>query len=303
MVAAPGSGIAIVESVRAPTDRVVVTERSMNNGLIAVSWNLDGEVTSIIDVLRGRELLPAGRRITLDLAPDHPVEYDAWDLESWTGSLGASITTATTVELVASHPLLAELVVCRRFGESAVTQTYTLRAGSARLDIAFDIDWHENEQLLSVMVPLDVRAREAICDIQFGQVDAPDPCQQFVGRRQVRGVRASVRRHHRAVVRCRRPQQRTVRPRRAGGRSPCVAAARRQVPRPRCRSRPACRDHQRAAAWPGTVRGVARGRGPQPAASSRLRSSCRGASASGVHRPSRRADQQREDTPTTVRVT
>ena len=173
MVAAPGSGIAVLESVRATTDRVVVTEHSMNNGLIAVSWNLDGEITSIIDVLRGRELLPAGSRITLELAPDHPVEYDAWDLESWTGSLGAPITTATTVELVASHPLTAELVVRRRFGESTVTQTYTVRAGSARLDIAFDIEWNENEQLLSVMVPLDVRAREAICDVQFGQVKRP----------------------------------------------------------------------------------------------------------------------------------
>ena len=50
---------------------------------------------------------------------------------------------------------------------------YTLRAESARLDLEFDIDWHESEQLLSLMVPLDVRASEAICDIQFGHVRRP----------------------------------------------------------------------------------------------------------------------------------
>ena len=55
----------------------------------------------------------------------------------------------------------------------ASTQTYTLRAGSARLDIDFDVDWHEDEQLLSMMVPLDVRADEATCDIQFGNVRRP----------------------------------------------------------------------------------------------------------------------------------
>ena len=36
----------------------------MNNGLITMCWNLDGEITSIIDVVRGRQLLPEAKRIT-----------------------------------------------------------------------------------------------------------------------------------------------------------------------------------------------------------------------------------------------
>ena len=145
----------------------------MNNGLIAMSWNLDGEITSIIDVVRSRQLLPEGRRITLELAPDHPVVYDAWDLESWTRSLGSSITSAVSVELVAQDRLLTELVVRREFGRSTLTQTYRMRACSARLDITFDIDWHEDEKLLSLTVPIDVTARDATCDIQFGHVKRP----------------------------------------------------------------------------------------------------------------------------------
>ncbi len=172
IVEAPGSGFGASVTAR-HDDRVVVTEHSMDNGLIAVNWNLDGEITSIIDVVRSRELLPVGRRITLELAPDHPVEYDAWDLESWTRLLGSPITSTSSVELSTSHPLLAELVVRRNFGLSAVTQRYTVRAGSARLDITFDIDWHENEKLLSLMVPLDVHTSEAICDVQFGHVKRP----------------------------------------------------------------------------------------------------------------------------------
>jgi alpha-mannosidase len=171
MIEAPGSGIGELAAAH-HGDRVVVTEHSMGNGLIAVNWNLDGEITSIIDVERGRQLLPAGRRISLELAPDHPVEYDAWDLESWTRFLGSAITATSSVELNA-HPLLTELVVRRTFGASALTQRYTMRAGSARLDITFDIDWHENEKLLSLMVPLDVHTREAICDVQFGHVKRP----------------------------------------------------------------------------------------------------------------------------------
>ena len=172
MVEAPGSGIGAF--VTADHDnRVVVTEHSMKNGLIAVSWNLDGEITSIIDFAYGRQVLPAGRRITLELAPDHPVEYDAWDLESWTRFLGSPIASATSIEFAVSHPLMAQLVVRRKFGESELSQKYTMRAGSARLDITFHIDWQENEKLLSLMIPLDVHTRDAICDIQFGRVNRP----------------------------------------------------------------------------------------------------------------------------------
>jgi alpha-mannosidase len=151
----------------------VVTEHSMNNGLISVGWNLDGEVTSIIDIVHGRQLLPAGERIRLELAPDHPVEYDAWDLESWTRALGSPITSSPSIQFATRHPLLAELVLRREFGSSSLVQTYTMRAGSARLDIHFDIDWHEDEKLLSLMVPIDVRTSEASCDIQFGNVKRP----------------------------------------------------------------------------------------------------------------------------------
>ncbi len=172
MVEVPGSAIAAVAAATSHDHRVTITERSMNNGLITVSWNLDGEVTSIIDVVHGRQLLPPGKRITLELAPDHPVEYDAWDLEAWTRSLGSSITSTSSIELN-SHPLLASLVVNRNFGKSTLTQTYTVRAGSARLDITFDINWHEDEKLLTLMVPIDVHTHEAICDIQFGHVKRP----------------------------------------------------------------------------------------------------------------------------------
>ena len=84
----------------------------MHNGLIAAAWNLDGEIISIIDVARGRQLLPEGKRITLELAPDHPVVYDAWDLESWTRSLGSPISSCQSMEFATKHPLLRRAASC-----------------------------------------------------------------------------------------------------------------------------------------------------------------------------------------------
>jgi alpha-mannosidase len=167
-----GFGIAPLRAVELD-DRVVATEHSFTNGSLAVSWDLDGAIVSIIDVRAGREVLPHGRRIELELAPDHPVEYDAWDVEAWTPSLGAPVGGVDSVAVTATGPLLATLRVTRSFGASSLVQDITLRAGSARLDIAFDVDWHEDEQLLSLVVPIDVRARDATCDIQYGHVARP----------------------------------------------------------------------------------------------------------------------------------
>ena len=168
------TGLAVSPVVALPcADHVTVTEHTFTNGQVAVGWNLDGTIVSVIDVVHGRQLLPAGRSIELELAPDHPVEYDAWDLEAWTRGLGAPVGGVVSVEVIDAGPLIATLRVTRRFGASTVVTDCTMRAGSARVDLSFDIDWHEDEQLLSLMVPLDVHARDAACDIQFGHVMRP----------------------------------------------------------------------------------------------------------------------------------
>jgi alpha-mannosidase len=48
-----------------------------------------------------------------------------------------------------------------------------IRVAEGRIDYAFDIDWHESQKLLKLAFPLDVRARTATSEIQFGHIDRP----------------------------------------------------------------------------------------------------------------------------------
>ena len=156
------------------TERVVVTDRSMTNGRLAVAWDLHGNLRSVIDVGHARELLPAGRLgAVLELAPDHPVRYDAWDIEAWVRNAPEQLTGAESVDVVADGPLVGMVRVQRRFGPSSATITYILRAGSPRLDVHVELDWQHSEHLLSMAFPLDVRADTAMCGIQFGSVARP----------------------------------------------------------------------------------------------------------------------------------
>jgi alpha-mannosidase len=155
-------------------DRVVVTDRSMANGHLAIAWDSSGRLRSVIDVERGRELVPpGGRAASLELAVDQPVRYDAWDLESWARRGAAALDQPSSIELLAAGPLVGQVRVTYAFGPSVAVLTYALRAGSARLDVGIELDWHHDERLLSIAFPLDVHTDVATCGVQFGAVRRP----------------------------------------------------------------------------------------------------------------------------------
>lgn len=165
-------------------DHVQVSDSSMINRHLALRWDSSGNITSLIDLRQARELVAAGEYCAfLEIAPDHPVEYDAWDLESWTRR-GARPLTARTppgdspdgVVMVAVEdegPLVGRVKVSRTFGPSSSVVTYELHAGSRQLLVHVELDWHHDEHLLSIAFPLDVRADLASCDVQFGVAQRP----------------------------------------------------------------------------------------------------------------------------------
>jgi alpha-mannosidase len=174
-VAVPGMSV-VPFATAAVEDRVDVDEaaRTMRNGALEVRWDTSGALASVLDRRAGRELFLDGTRgATIELAPDHPVEYDAWDLESWVRRNATEVSACASIEVVDAGPLVATVRVTRRFGRSTLVQEYVLRAGSARLDIVFDIDWHEDEQVLSVGFPVAVHSATVGCGVQFGIVERP----------------------------------------------------------------------------------------------------------------------------------
>lgn len=171
-VSAPALSIADIVPATVD-DRVVVTGSSMTNGHLAVRWNAHGDITSVIDLAQRRELIPEGSlAASLEIARDEPVEYDAWDLESWTRSGGTHVGRGE-VTVDASGPLVGVVTVRRSFGPSTADVTYELHAGARQLLVHVDIDWHHDEHLLSMAFPLDVRADQAACDVQFGVTMRP----------------------------------------------------------------------------------------------------------------------------------
>ena len=146
----------------------------VDNGVVRVTWSGDGGIVSFVHVASGREMVRPGSSIGLTIRRDTPAEYDAWDID-----MADADAPATTI--VAHVPPRVEtfderrVVVVADFGHgtSRFRVHWSVDADSARVDVAMDAEWHEVEQRVQVVLPVDVMAREAVCGTQFGHVRRP----------------------------------------------------------------------------------------------------------------------------------
>ncbi|HEY3632739.1 MAG TPA: glycoside hydrolase family 38 C-terminal domain-containing protein [Jatrophihabitantaceae bacterium] len=136
----------------------------LDNDALRVTVDGRGLLTSVLD--NGREVLAPGTvGNLLQLHPDNPNVFDAWDIDAFYRHVATDLTDAavSTVD--------GGVRVARRFGESTITQVITLDGGTVAFDT--DIDWHEREKLLKVGFDLDVAADRSASEIQFGHVYRP----------------------------------------------------------------------------------------------------------------------------------
>ncbi|SDJ61002.1 alpha-mannosidase [Streptomyces indicus] len=148
---------------------------TLTNEHLSVAVDRDGLLTSVRDLdAGGREVLAPGTRGNLlQLHPDHPNQWDAWDIDKHYRRKHTDLTAAESVELVESGPLRAVVRVVRAFGSSRLTQELRLSTGSRRIDVVCEVDWQESEKVLKAAFPLDVQAERSAAEIQFGHVHRP----------------------------------------------------------------------------------------------------------------------------------
>ncbi|MEV0036730.1 glycoside hydrolase family 38 C-terminal domain-containing protein [Streptomyces sp. NPDC050804] len=168
---APGTFTSLAPSpVSALQDRERGTV-TLRNRYLAVVVDADGLLSSVRDLVAHREVLaPGSRGNLLQLHPDHPNQWDAWDIDRHYRHKHTDLTAVDSVELIEEGPLRASVRVVRTFGASRIVQEIRLTADSRRIDVVTDIDWRESEKVLKAAFPLDVHAERSTAEIQFGHV-------------------------------------------------------------------------------------------------------------------------------------
>ncbi|MEU6031262.1 glycoside hydrolase family 38 C-terminal domain-containing protein [Streptomyces tauricus] len=143
----------------------------LDNGCLRIEIDERGLVVSAFDLAADRETLAPGEAANLlQIHPDFPNMWDAWDVDEFYRN---TVTDLVEADEVAPGDDGVSVRIVRSFGASEVTQVLSLAPGEWRLDIATEVDWHETEKFLKMAFPLDVHAERYASETQFGHFFRP----------------------------------------------------------------------------------------------------------------------------------
>ena len=147
--------------------------REIDTPFYHITWDGSGRMTSIFDKENDREILKAGETGNrLVVYEDRPMNFDAWDIDIYYQEKGYEVEDLKEVSVEKSS-LMTTVKMTWNYEDSVISQEIRLYNDDRRIDFVTHADWHEHQQLLRVLFPLDIRTSEATFDIQYGNVKRP----------------------------------------------------------------------------------------------------------------------------------
>lgn len=143
----------------------------LDNGVLRVTVDAGGRVTSLVAIADGREAIPAGAAAgALRLHRDEPNLWDAWDLDPHYRRTVTELDAADELRVETEADGTVRVVSVRRPGASVIELAVVVRPGAADVELDLRVDWRERERILKLAVPLDVRADRIAAETQFGHL-------------------------------------------------------------------------------------------------------------------------------------
>ena len=151
---------------------VTASPRLLKNGLLKVSLDEDGIITSIFDKKNGREVL-RGQGNLLTIFQDKCVHETAWNLELNYQIKFWELKSAKSIRVMESNELRGIIRIERVFNKSTIIQDIILYTESDRLDFKTYAQWYESDKLLKAAFDVDIHSRNATFEIAHGALERP----------------------------------------------------------------------------------------------------------------------------------
>ena len=144
-------------------------ELSLENSILKVLFNEKGDVISVFDKRTNKEVLAGGSRtVIIDES-----EHDTWShgKNYFDKEIGAF--ECLQVEKLESNVVRETVKVCSSYGESKLTQYYTLHEGEDFVRVKVKLNWNEKNKMLKFAFPVQAKAPTSVYEIPFGTLERP----------------------------------------------------------------------------------------------------------------------------------
>jgi alpha-mannosidase len=151
-----------------PPAPILATDTSLENEYLRLAFDPDtGYLTSLYDKRHEAEALIRPGAVPVVLRD----ESDTWshNIFSFRDEIGRF--RATNVRLVAHGPVESTIRVISEYGASRLVQDFSLRPGSAIVEVAATIDWHERFRALKLRFPINVHFHRVTSEIPYGSIE------------------------------------------------------------------------------------------------------------------------------------
>jgi alpha-mannosidase len=156
------------------SSNMIIRPDLMENEFYRVQLNACGQISSLWDKRFEREVLaPEARANVFQAFEDKPLDFDAWDIDIYYQEKMVEITHLLEAVVEETGPLRGTLRLQWQFRDSIITQRIRMYRHTRRIDFCTEVDWREQQTLLKVSFPVNIRATRATYDIQFGSIERP----------------------------------------------------------------------------------------------------------------------------------
>jgi len=131
----------------------------------------DGTLKRIFDKENQREVLAPGHKGNhFRLYEDIPNLWDAWDIDAFYEEVSPTSPKLLAIDSVQEGEVFKAINIKFEEQHYAINQWIKIYSHSRRIDFETSIEWHEQNRMLRVEFPVNVRSSRASFEIQYGHV-------------------------------------------------------------------------------------------------------------------------------------
>ena len=162
------------DSFRKEADFALNTLPVIETPFYRVRFNEIGQLKEIYDKRAERQVLKSGSLGNVLIAlEDKPHQFDAWNTEIYAFEKTEILTDLKECRMVSQGPLQTVVQLKYEYHHSTVTQQIVF--SNVEPQISFDTicDWKEHDTLLKACFDVEIRSKNAVFDVQFGNLERP----------------------------------------------------------------------------------------------------------------------------------